>query len=151
MYNFEIKLVNQAFGDELIPKYTTSGSAGLDLRAAISGPLVINPNQILPIPTGIAIYAKEKNTMMMLAPRSGLATKHRIILANGVGIIDSDYQNEIVVVLWNSGNVGYTIEPLERISQLIVISIHQVTFKKVEEFEHTSERGLGGFGHSGRK
>lgn len=146
----QLKLVNKDHGNKLVPSYATPGSAGLDLRAAIKEPFTIQPQQTFPVPTGLAIHLDSSDYMLLLAPRSGLAIKHRIILANSVGVVDSDYQNEIIVVLWNCGTESYTIQPLERIAQLIVTKVAQIYFNRVDEFKTTTERGLGGFGHSGK-
>ena len=146
----ELRLVGDVLSPADIPKYATPGSAGVDMRASIKQPLEIAPQQTCPVATGIALHTDTPSLMAMLAPRSGLAIKHRIILANGVGIIDSDYQNEIVAVLWNCGTVPYTIEPKDRIAQLIFVVVQPVSFSVVESFSKESVRGLGGFGHTGK-
>ncbi|MDI9347535.1 MAG: dUTP diphosphatase [Methylacidiphilales bacterium] len=147
----ELRLLGTVITRDDIPKYATVGSAGVDLRASVSQPVTIDPNTTVSIPTGVAIHTNNPSIMSLLAPRSGLAIKHRILLANGVGIIDSDYQNEIIAVLWNCGDSPYVIEPKDRIAQLIFVQITQLQFKVVDQFKEESVRGLGGFGHTGKK
>lgn len=132
------------------PAYATAGAAGLDLRAAIDAPITVAPGEAPIIPTGIAIDLRDPGYAAVVLPRSGLGVKHGIVLGNLVGLIDSDYQGQIFVSAWNRSNKPYTIEPLERIAQLMVIPVAQVGLTVVEEFA-PSERGEGGFGSTGRK
>ncbi|MCA8837704.1 MAG: dUTP diphosphatase [Proteobacteria bacterium] len=151
MVNLNLKILDPRLGrDFALPSYGTSGSAGLDLRACLKQACCIEPGSTQMIPTGVAIDLRDNRYMAMLAPRSGLGIKKRIILANSVGIIDSDYQNEIQVALWNAGTEAYTVEPGERICQMIIVAVQQVSLNPVEEFASKSERGLGGLGHTGR-
>ena len=147
----EIKILDQRLGKEFaLPRYATTGSAGLDLLACLPKAQDIEPGKVMLVPSGIAIHLGDPNHMAMLAPRSGLGIKQRIILANSVGIIDSDYQNEIKVALWNVGDKSYTVEPGERICQLIVVRVDQPQLECVTEFSATTDRALGGLGHTGR-
>ncbi|MBN3860002.1 dUTP diphosphatase [Neisseriaceae bacterium PsAf] len=145
----ELKIINPLIKDQL-PEYATSGSAGLDLRACIDQDLVIKPNESVLIPTGLAIYLKDKNLAAMVLPRSGLGHKHGIVLGNLVGLIDSDYQGELKVSVWNRSNQSYTIKPLERIAQMIIVPTLQAQFEVVDEFQAT-DRGGAGFGSTGKK
>jgi dUTP pyrophosphatase len=132
-----------------LPAYATTGSAGLDLRALLEAPLVLAPGATSLIPTGLAIHIDDPGYAAVILPRSGLGHKHGIVLGNLVGLIDSDYQGQLMVSCWNRGQALFTIEPGERIAQLVVVPVAQVQLKVVQEFA-TSERGAGGFGHSGR-
>ncbi len=132
-----------------LPHYATDGAAGLDLRAAIEAPLELNPGDTELVPSGIAIHIGDPGIAAMILPRSGLGHRHGIVLGNLVGLIDSDYQGELMVSCWNRGNSAYTIEPGERIAQLIFTPVLRPELAVVEEFT-PSERGEGGFGHSGR-
>lgn len=134
---------------ERMPAYATPGSAGLDLRACLDAPLELAPGEAKLIPTGIAIHLADPGLAAMILPRSGLGHKHGIVLGNLVGLIDSDYQGQIFVSCWNRGTTAFTIQPGERIAQLVVIPVAQVEFEVVSEFVAT-ERGVGGFGSSGR-
>jgi dUTP diphosphatase len=147
----ETRIVNAMIGSEIpLPTYATDGSAGMDLRACIAEPLTIQPDETRLIGSGIAISIRDNALMAMLAPRSGLGVKHRLVLANLVGIIDSDYQNEVKVALWNAGAKPYTVHPGERICQMMFVPVVQVELEFVETFEEKTDRGLGGFGHTGR-
>ena len=150
MNHLQVKILSPLLGDAIpLPTYSTEGSAGLDLRACIEAPQTLVPGATLLIPTGLAIYIEDPGYAAMILPRSGLGHKHGIVLGNLVGLIDSDYQGELMVSAWNRGNETFTIEPGERIAQLIIVPVHQVAFDIVEEFTVT-ERGDGGFGSSGR-
>ena len=132
-----------------LPAYATPGSAGLDLRACIDTPLVIEPGQAQLIPTGLAIYIGDPALAAMLLPRSGLGHKHGIVLGNLVGLIDSDYQGPLMVSCWNRGQAAFTIEPFERIAQMVIVPVVQAEFRVVASFD-ASERGEAGFGSTGR-
>ncbi|MFH1494958.1 MAG: dUTP diphosphatase [Pseudomonadota bacterium] len=134
---------------EQLPAYATLGAAGLDLRACLEGPLVLNPGQTELIPTGIAIHLADPGYAAMILPRSGLGHKHGIVLGNLVGLIDSDYQGQLFVSCWNRGQAAFTINPMERIAQLVVVPVVQAEFNIVDEFAD-SERGAGGFGSTGK-
>jgi len=147
--NIDIKILNTLIKDQL-PAYATTGSAGLDLRAAIDAPIVLEPGQTTLIPTGLAIHLDDANYAALILPRSGLGHKHGIVLGNLVGLIDSDYQGELMISTWNRGQTTFTIEPFERIAQLVIVPVVQATFNLVEEFGQ-SDRGTGGFGSTGVK
>ena len=132
-----------------LPAYATPGSAGLDLRACIDAPVVVEPGQALLIPTGLAIHIGDPGLAAMLLPRSGLGHKHGIVLGNLVGLIDSDYQGPLMVSCWNRGAKAFTIEPMERIAQLVIVPVVQAAFRVVEAFG-ASDRGVSGFGSTGR-
>ena len=147
----KIKILDPRIGREFpLPQYATSGSAGVDLRACLSAPVVLDPGRTELIPTGIAIHLEDPGLAAVLLPRSGLGHKHGIVLGNLVGLIDSDYQGQVMVSCWNRGAQAFTVQPGERIAQLVVVPVVQVQFEIVEDFE-TSRRGAGGFGHSGRQ
>ena len=133
---------------ENLPAYATNGAAGLDLRACLEAPLVIAPGETKLIPTGMAIHLDDPGLAAMILPRSGLGHKHGIVLGNLVGLIDSDYQGEIMVSTWNRGHEAFTLQPLDRLAQLIVVPVLQMSFNVVEEFA-VSRRGKGGFGSTG--
>ena len=135
---------------ENMPAYATPGSAGLDLRACIDRTLELKPGQTELVPTGIAIHLADSGLAAMVIPRSGLGHKHGIVLGNLVGLIDSDYQGQIFVSVWNRGGAGFTLQPLERIAQLVIVPVLRVRFNRVEEFTQ-SERGSGGFGSTGTR
>ncbi len=135
---------------ENLPQYATSGSAGLDLRACIDGPVALDPGDARLIPTGIAIHLEDAGYAALVLPRSGLGHKHGIVLGNLVGLIDSDYQGEIMVSCWNRGADRFTVQPLERIAQMVIVPIVQAELNIVEEFA-ASARGSGGFGSTGRR
>lgn len=131
-----------------LPAYATPGSAGLDLRACLDAPLVLEPGQAQLIPTGLAIHIGDAGFAAMILPRSGLGHKHGIVLGNLVGLIDSDYQGPLMVSCWNRGASAFTIQPLERIAQLVIVPVVQAGFRRVDEFQ-SSVRGSGGFGSTG--
>jgi dUTP pyrophosphatase len=136
--------------DEALPAYATPGSAGLDLRAALDAPLVLAPGETSLIPTGLSIFIADPGYAGLILPRSGLGHKHGIVLGNLVGLIDSDYQGPLMVSAWNRSQTPFSIEPLERLAQLVIVPVVQAAFEKVEGFDATS-RGTGGFGSTGRK
>jgi len=144
----DVKILDDRLREQL-PAYATAGSAGLDLRACLTAPLVLEPGQTELIPAGIAIHLADPGLAAMILPRSGLGHKHGIVLGNLVGLIDSDYQGQIFVSTWNRGRASFTIEPMERLAQLVVVPVVQVRFNVVESFE-ASARGAGGFGSTGR-
>lgn len=147
----EVKIMDSRLGGEWpLPAYATPGSAGMDLRACINEALFLEPGQTKLLPTGMAIHVADPGLCAMLLPRSGLGHKHGVVLGNLVGLIDSDYQGQLMVSCWNRGNTSFTIEPGERIAQMVLVPVVQAEFKVVEEFNE-SERGAGGFGHSGRQ
>jgi dUTP pyrophosphatase len=143
----EIKILDQRVREQL-PAYATSGSAGLDLRACLEAPLVLGPGQAELVPTGIAIHLADPGYAAMILPRSGLGHKHGVVLGNLVGLIDSDYQGQLMVSCWNRGQAPFTIAPMERIAQMVIVPVVQASFAIVDEFA-TSERGAGGFGSTG--
>ncbi len=149
MQKLEVKILDPRIGRDIeLPRRATSGSAGLDLRACIDAPLTLEPGQTQLVPTGIAIHLADPSLAAVLLPRSGLGHKHGIVLGNLVGLIDSDYQGQVMVSLWNRGGQAYSIQPGERIAQMVVVPVVQVEFEVVEEFE-ASVRGAGGFGSTG--
>ena len=145
----DVKILDPRLRDQL-PSYATAASAGLDLRACITAPLVLAPGQTELIPTGLAIYIADPAYAAMILPRSGLGHKHGIVLGNLVGLIDSDYQGELMVSTWNRGSASFVLNPMERLAQLVIVPVLQVGFRVVESFED-SERGEGGFGSTGKK
>ena len=144
----ELKILDERIHPHL-PAYATPGSAGMDLRACIASPLVLAPGQTELIPTGIAIHIGDPGLAAVILPRSGLGHKHGIVLGNLVGLIDSDYQGPLMVSCWNRGAAAYTLQPLERLAQLVIVPVVQAAFQVVEEFAE-SERATGGFGSTGR-
>ena len=148
MHNIDVKILDARLRDQM-PAYATSGSAGLDLRACIDTPFVLKPGQAELIPSGIAIHLADPGLAAMVLPRSGMGHKHGIVLGNLVGLIDSDYQGQILVSLWNRGAVAFTLNPMERIAQLVVVPVVQVGFNLIDEFTQ-STRGAGGFGSTGK-
>ena len=144
----QLKIVRPQM-QERLPRYATQGSAGLDLHACIERELILQPGQTELIPTGIAIHLADANLAAMILPRSGLGHKHGIVLGNLVGLIDSDYQGELQVSLWNRSQADFTIAPLDRIAQMVIVPIVQAQFELVDDFA-SSERGAGGFGSTGR-
>ena len=134
---------------EQVPAYATPGSAGLDLRACLDAPLVLEPGQTQLIPTGISIHIADPGLAAMILPRSGLGHKHGIVLGNLVGLIDSDYQGPLMVSCWNRGHQVFTVQPMERIAQLVIVPVVQASFRVVAEFG-ASDRGDGGFGSTGK-
>ena len=133
-----------------LPAYATPGSAGLDLRACLDQPLVLEPGQTVLIPTGLSVYLGDPGLAAMLLPRSGLGHKHGIVLGNLVGLIDSDYQGPLMVSCWNRGQTAFTVEPMERIAQMVIVPVVQAAFEVVDAFHASSERAQGGFGSTGR-
>ncbi len=149
MKKIQLKILDNRLGTSIpYPAYATTGSAGLDLRACLDVPLSLNPGQTVLIPTGLAIYISDPQLAAVILPRSGLGHKHGIVLGNLVGLIDSDYQGQLLVSCWNRSDTAFTIEVGERIAQLVFVPIVQVAFEQVEDFTE-SERGQGGFGHTG--
>ena len=148
MKAIDIRILDPRLKDTL-PQYATPGSAGLDLRACIPTTRTIQPGETHLIPTGIAIHLADPGLAAMILPRSGLGHKHGIVLGNLVGLIDSDYQGEIMVSTWNRGKDGFTLHPLDRLAQLVIVPVVQVAFNVVDEFSE-SERGAGGFGSTGK-
>jgi dUTP pyrophosphatase len=148
MHRIDVKILDDRLKDSP-PHYATPGAAGLDLRACIDAPLVIAPGETHLVPTGIAIHLADPGLAAMILPRSGLGHKHGIVLGNLVGLIDSDYQGQIFVSTWNRGATAFTLNPLERLAQLVVVPVVQVAFNVVDEFG-ASERGEGGFGSTGK-
>jgi dUTP pyrophosphatase len=132
-----------------LPAYATPGSAGLDLRACLDAPLVLAPGQAELIPTGLSIHIGDPGLAAVLLPRSGLGHKHGIVLGNLVGLIDSDYQGPLMVSCWNRGSAAFTVQPMERIAQMVIVPVVQAVFRRVDDFE-SSSRGGGGFGSTGR-
>jgi len=135
----------------MLPNYATAGSAGLDLRACLDVALTLQPNAWQLVPTGMAIHLKDPNYAALILPRSGLGHKHGIVLGNLVGLIDSDYQGQLMVSAWNRSDVAFTIEPMERIAQLVIVPVVQAQFNLVDEFEASTERGAGGYGSTGKQ
>jgi dUTP pyrophosphatase len=148
MMKIDVKIMDSRMADQL-PAYATPGSAGLDLRACLSEPLTLQPNAWQLVPTGIAIYLADPNFAAIILPRSGLGHKHGIVLGNLVGLIDSDYQGQLMVSAWNRSDVAFTIEPMERIAQLVIVPVVQAQFNVVAEFP-ASARGEGGYGSTGK-
>jgi dUTP pyrophosphatase len=144
----DLKLLDPRMAEHL-PAYATPGSAGLDLRACLDAPLVLEPGQAQLVPTGLAIHIADPGLAAVLLPRSGLGHKHGIVLGNLVGLIDSDYQGPLMVSCWNRGREPFTVQPMERIAQLVIVPVVQASFRVVEAFG-ASERGEGGFGSTGR-
>ena len=145
----DVKVLDPRLADQL-PAYATPGSAGLDLRACLDAPLTLAPNAWQLVPTGLAIHLADPGFAAMILPRSGLGHKHGIVLGNLVGLIDSDYQGQLMVSAWNRSTVPFTIEPLERIAQMVIVPVVQAQFTLVTEFGQASERGAGGYGSTGR-
>lgn len=145
----QIKILHPLMTEQL-PQYATAGSAGLDLRACIEEKVILQPGETYLVPTGLAIHLADPKYAALILPRSGLGHKHGIVLGNLVGLIDSDYQGELKVSLWNRGQEAFEIEPLARIAQMIIVPVMQAAFEVVEEFKH-SERGEGGFGSTGHQ
>lgn len=146
----KVRVLDARIGGEFpLPQYATAGSAGMDLRACIAAPLALSPGEAQLIPTGIAIYVEDPGYAAVILPRSGLGHKHGIVLGNLVGLIDSDYQGQLMVSCWNRGAQAYTVQPGERIAQLVILPVLQVELDIVGDFAAT-ERGAGGFGSSGR-
>ncbi len=149
MKTIDIKILDPRMHNQL-PAYATAGSAGLDLRACINEPLHIQPGTTHLIPTGLAIHLADPAYAAMILPRSGLGHKHGIVLGNLVGLIDSDYQGELMVSTWNRGSTEFVLNPMDRLAQLVIVPVLQVSFNVVDEFD-SSSRGAGGFGSTGKK
>ncbi|MDD2883516.1 MAG: dUTP diphosphatase [Dechloromonas sp.] len=147
MHQIDLKIIDSRLRDTL-PQYATPGAAGLDLRACIEQPLHLAPGQTTLVPTGMAIHLADPGLAAMILPRSGLGHKHGIVLGNLVGLIDSDYQGELMVSVWNRGHSTFTLNPLDRVAQLVVVPVLQVGFNLVDDFS-ASSRGEGGFGSTG--
>jgi len=149
MKHIQLKILDSKIGNELpLPEHATEGSAGVDLRACLDQPLTVKPGETHLIGTGIAIHIADPGFAAMLLPRSGLGHKHGIVLGNLVGLIDSDYQGELKVSCWNRGDTEFVVKPGERICQMIIVPVVQTEYEIVEEFDE-SDRGAGGFGHTG--
>ena len=144
----DVKILDSRLNDNL-PTYATPGSAGLDLRACLDAPLTLEPNAWQLVPTGMAIYLEDPGYAALILPRSGLGHKHGIVLGNLVGLIDSDYQGQLMVSAWNRSSTAFTIQPMDRIAQLVIVPVAQATFNVVQEFP-ASERGEGGYGSTGK-
>lgn len=151
MQKIQLKILDPRLGDTIeLPDYATTGSAGLDLRACLESKITISPQQTVLIPTGLAIHISDPTLAAVLLPRSGLGHKHGIVLGNLVGLIDSDYQGQVFVSCWNRGQTSFEIGIGDRIAQMVFVPVVQVVFEHVEDFTN-SERGEGGFGHTGKK
>jgi len=151
MQRINYKILDSRIGDTIpLPHYATEGSAGMDIRACIDEPLILEPGQTELIPTGIAIHINDPHVAATILPRSGLGHKHGIVLGNLVGLIDSDYQGQLYISCWNRGDTAFTIEIADRIAQLVFVPVIQVALNQVESFDDT-QRGEGGFGHSGKQ
>jgi dUTP pyrophosphatase len=151
MRKIQLKILDDRIGKTIpLPAHATEGSAGMDLRACIDKTITLNPGDTELIPTGVAIHIEDPGLAATILPRSGLGHKHGIVLGNLVGLIDSDYQGQLFVSCWNRGNNSFTIEEGDRIAQLVFVPVVQADFEVVEDFD-SSERGAGGFGHSGHK
>jgi dUTP pyrophosphatase len=146
----DIKIMDQRLRENM-PAYATPGSAGLDLRACLDAPLTLEANAWQLVPTGMAIYLADPAYAAMILPRSGMGHKHGIVLGNLVGLIDSDYQGQLMVSAWNRSGKAFTIEPMERLAQLVIVPVVQAQFREVSEFGAVSERGSGGYGSTGRQ
>ncbi|MBT8122412.1 MAG: dUTP diphosphatase [Gammaproteobacteria bacterium] len=150
MQKIQLKILDRRLGGEFpLPEYATDGSAGMDMRACVEGPLELAPGETQLIPTGLAIHVEDTGLAAVLLPRSGLGHKHGIVLGNLVGLIDSDYQGQVFVSCWNRGEKTFTINPGERIAQMVIVPVVRADFELVDEFV-ASDRGAGGFGHTGR-
>ncbi len=148
MKKIAVKVLDERLREQM-PAYATPGSAGLDLRACIDAPLTLEPDSTHLIPTGLAIHIADPGYAAMILPRSGMGHKHGIVLGNLVGLIDSDYQGQLMVSTWNRGSTAFVLNPMERLAQLVIVPVLQVGFEVVDEFEG-SERGAGGFGSTGK-
>ena len=149
MRRIEVRILDARLKEQL-PTYATAGSAGIDLRACLDAPLTLEPGQTELVPSGMAIHLDDPGLAAMILPRSGLGHKHGIVLGNLVGLIDSDYQGQIFVSAWNRGKAAFTLQPMERLAQLVIVPVVQVAFDVVDEFE-ASSRGAGGFGSTGKQ
>lgn len=149
LQSIEVKLLDPRFGDEWpLPAYATTGSAGMDLRAAVEAPLVLDPGDTALVPSGISIHLADPHLCAVVLPRSGLGHRHGIVLGNGTGLIDADYQGPLLISVWNRGREPFTIQPGDRIAQLVVLPVTRVSLQVVDTFAD-SARGEGGFGHTG--
>ena len=146
--NIDLKILDPRMADQL-PAYATPGSAGLDLRACIDAPLELAPNAWQLVPTGVAIWIRDPGHAALILPRSGLGHKHGIVLGNLVGLIDSDYQGQLMVSAWNRSDTAFTLQPMERLAQLVIVPVMQASFRVVQDFPPT-ERGAGGYGSTGK-
>ena len=144
----DVKILDPRLADQM-PEYATPGSAGLDLRACIDAPLVLAPNAWQLVSTGLAIHLADPAYAAMILPRSGLGHKHGIVLGNLVGLIDSDYQGPLMVSAWNRSSTAYTLAPMERLAQLVIVPVVQASFRVVQDFDQATERGAGGYGSTG--
>jgi dUTP pyrophosphatase len=150
MQKIQLKILDSRLGQDFpMPSYATEGSAGLDLRACLDETIILNPGDTQLIPTGMAIHIADPTLAATILPRSGLGHKHGIVLGNLVGLIDSDYQGQVLVSCWNRGKKSFTINPGDRIAQMVIVPVIQVDFEVVDEFD-SSDRGVGGFGSSGK-
>ena len=150
MRSIELKILDPRVGDTIpLPHYATDGSAGMDMRACIDEPVTVAPGASVLIPTGLAIHVEDASLAAVLLPRSGLGHKHGLVLGNLTGLIDSDYQGQVFISCWNRSATSYEVQPAERIAQMVFVPVEQVELKVVEEFD-ASDRGAGGFGHSGK-
>lgn len=150
MRSVELKILDPRVGDSIaLPHYATDGSAGMDMRACIDEPLTVAPDETVLIPTGLAIHVSDPGLAAVLLPRSGLGHKHGLVLGNLTGLIDSDYQGQVFISCWNRSSMSYEVQPAERIAQMVFVPVEQVELRVVEQF-NASERGSGGFGHSGK-
>lgn len=149
MKTIAVKILDPRMREQM-PAYATAGSAGLDLRACLDAPMTLAPGQTVLIPTGLAIHIADPGYAAMILPRSGMGHKHGIVLGNLVGLIDSDYQGQLMVSTWNRGQTEFTLQPMERLAQLVIVPVLQVGFEVVEEFDQSS-RGSGGFGSTGQQ
>ena len=151
MRSIELKILDPRIGDSIpLPHYATAGSAGMDMRACIDEPLTVAPGETVLVPTGLAIHVADPGLAAVLLPRSGLGHKHGLVLGNLTGLIDSDYQGQVFISCWNRSATSYEVQPAERIAQMVFVPVEQVELKVVEEFA-ASDRGAGGFGHSGKR
>jgi len=151
MQKIQLKILDPRLGNEFpLPHYATDGSAGMDMRACLDEPLQLAPGDTRLIPTGLAIHVADTGLAAVLLPRSGLGHKHGVVLGNLVGLIDSDYQGQVFVSCWNRGEKTFIVEPGERIAQMVIVPVVRAEFEIVEDFD-ASERGAGGFGHTGRQ
>ncbi len=146
----DIKILDPRMQDQL-PQYATPGSAGLDLRACLDEPLTLAPNAWQLVPTGLAVHLRDPGYAAMILPRSGLGHKHGIVLGNLVGLIDSDYQGQLMVSAWNRSDTAFVLQPMERLAQMVIVPVLQAQFNVVQEFGEVSERGTGGYGSTGTK
>ncbi len=151
MRSVEFKILDPRIGVSIdLPQYATEGSAGMDMRACIDEVLTVKPGETVLVPTGLAIHISDPGLAAVLLPRSGLGHKHGLVLGNLTGLIDSDYQGQIFISCWNRSSISYKVQPAERIAQMVFVPVEQVILKKVDDFTDT-DRGSGGFGHSGKQ